>query len=121
MEALAYQLGAVYQQLAKALHVGETQPKLIGSGGALLSSSILQQIIADTLGTAIYPSFEHEASARGVALLALEAMGVLPDVGQVVPKLAEPVQPDAKRGEVYRQAAARQQQLYSTLLGNVEE
>ena len=63
----------------------------------------------------------REASARGVALLALVALGVLPDVGQVLPRLADPVQPDAKRGEIYQKAAARQMQLYKVLLGGVEE
>ncbi len=82
MEALAYQLGAVYQQLESALNVQETKPRLIGSGGALLSSPLLQQIIVDTIGAPLYPSHEREVSARGVALLALEAMGILPDVSQ---------------------------------------
>lgn len=121
MEALAYQLNAVYQQLIDVLDVHETKPKLIASGGALLSSSVMQQIVVDTLGTMLYPSSELEASARGVALLALEAMGILPDVGKVIPSLGEPIQPDAKRGEIYRQAAARQMQLYKMLLGDIKE
>jgi len=121
MEALAYQLGAVYQQLALALDIKETKPRLIGSGGALLSSSTLRQIVTDTLGTVLYPSYEREASARGVALLALVALGVLPDVGQVLPRLADSVQPVAKRGEIYQKAAARQMQLYTVHLGGVEE
>ena len=121
MEALAYQLRAVYQQLIQALDMQETEPKLIASGGALLSSPVLQQIVVDTLGTSLYPSNEHEASARGVALLALEAMGILPDVGKVLPSLAAPVQPDAGRGEIYQQAAARQWELYKTLLGDISE
>lgn len=121
MEALAYQLGAVYQQLESALKVQETKSRLIGSGGALLSSPVLQQIIVDTLGAPLYPSNEREASARGVALLALEAMGILPDVGMVTPSLAIPVQPDPKRGEIYREAAKRQMELYKALLGDVEE
>lgn len=121
MESLAYQLGAVYQQLIQALDVQETKPKLIASGGALLNSSVLQQIVVDTLGTLLYPSNEHEASARGAALLALEVMGILPDVGKVPPSLATPVQPDAGRGQIYRQAAARQMELYKALLGSVTE
>ncbi|GAC1618128.1 MAG: gluconokinase [Ktedonobacteraceae bacterium] len=121
MEALAYQLEAVYFQLQLALKMGENKPRLIGSGGALLASATLQQIIADTLTVPLYPSYEHEASARGVALLALEGLNILPDVSQVLPKLAEPVQPDVKRGEVYREGAERQQKLYSLLLGAVKE
>ncbi len=123
MEALAYQLALVYQQLVLALHVGESerQPKVIGSGGALLSSPTLASIVADTLGTPLYLSYEHEASARGVALLALEALGILQDVGQAVPELKEPVQPDPGRGQIYQQAATRQMQLYRLLLGDTGE
>ena len=120
MEAVAYQLGVVYHHLVVALDVKETKPRLIGSGGALLSSPTLRQIVTDTLGTSLYPLYEHEASARGVALLALAALGVLPDMEQVPPRLAEPVQPDAGRGEIYQKAAARQMQLYKVLLGDVE-
>ncbi len=121
MEALAYQLEIVYKQLNEALHTDDKKPKLIGSGGALLSSATLQQIVADTLGTPLYPSREYEASARGVALLALTALGVLPDVSQVEPQLGEPVQPDAQRWKVYQQGAARQQELYTLLLGEIKD
>jgi len=121
MEGLAYQLEIVYKQLNEALQIGDKKPKVIGSGGALLSSLTLQQIVADTLGTPLYPSREREASARGVALLALTALGVLPDVSQVEPQLEEPVQPDVSRGKVYQKGAARQQELYTLMLGDVKE
>ena len=116
MEALAYQLGAVYQVLRDTLKL-EQEPRMIGSGGALLGSPSLQQMIADTLGTPLYPSQDHEASARGAALLALEALGVIPDLSQVAPVLDAPFQPDAGRGAIYRKAAQRQQELYQKLLG----
>ncbi|HEU5226683.1 MAG TPA: carbohydrate kinase, partial [Ktedonobacteraceae bacterium] len=83
----------------------------------LLGSSTLQHIIADTLGAALYPSHNHEASARGAALLALEAMGLIPDVTQVPADLASPVLPNEKHGTIYRRAAARQRELYGVLLG----
>ncbi len=119
IEALAYQLALVYQELSLALNIHEEKPKMIGSGGALLGSKTLQSVLADILGVPIYPSYEHEASARGVALLALEAMGVLPDVGKVQPKLAEPVQPDAQRGPIYQLGLSRQMHLYKILLGDI--
>ena len=75
----------------------------------------------DTIGAPLYPSHEREVSARGVALLALEAMGILPDVGKGTLSLATPVLPDLKRGEIYREAAKRQMELYKALLGDVEE
>lgn len=116
MEALAYQLAVVYEQVGQTLQVGKTAPRMIGSGGALLGSMTLGQIVADTLGVAVYPSRDHEASARGAALLALEAMGLLPDVAQVPAHLKPPIQPDAAKHAVYRKGAERQQKLYQALL-----
>jgi len=121
MEALAYQLDAVYEQLCHALQVGRAAPRIIGSGGALLGSMTLEHIVADTLGVPVYPSLDHEASARGAALLALEAMGILPDVAQVPPHLKPPVEPDAEKHTVYRKGAERQQKLYQTLLEEVKQ
>jgi len=89
---------------------------MIGSGGALLGSMTLKQIIADTLSVAVYPSRDHESSARGAALLALEALGILPDIAQVSPSLEQPVKPDVEKHAVYRKAAERQQKLYQELL-----
>ena len=116
MEALAYQLDALCEQLCHALQVEKTGPRIIGSGGALLSSVTLGHIVADTLGVPVYPSLDHEASARGAALLALEAKGILQDVAQMPPHLKPPVMPDAENHVVYRKGAERQQKLYQALL-----
>ncbi len=118
-EALAYQLEAVYQQLKTALKLQEKPPILVASGGALLSSPSLQQIVADTLASPLYPTYEQEASARGAALLALEAIGAVSDVAHLAPELAKRVQPDAQRSTIYQQGAQRQRQLYQTLLGPI--
>ncbi len=117
MEALAYQLDGVYTQLCTTLNIekGKMQ-RITASGGALLSSKTLQQIIADTLGSPIYPSRDQEASARGAALLALEALGVIKDVAQVAPNLETPTKPDAEKQATYKKAEERQNKLYQLLL-----
>ncbi|HZU66064.1 MAG TPA: gluconokinase [Ktedonobacteraceae bacterium] len=117
MEALAYQLGAVYEELITALDRSEVAPTILGSGGALLNSPTFQSIIADTLNAPIYPSLSHEASARGAALLALEALGVISDVAQVPLDVAAPVLPDPERHAIYKQGAERQWKFYHLLLG----
>ena len=116
-EALAYRLLAIHEQLCGLLPNKTDQRKVQASGGVLLGSSLMKSIVADTLGIPIYPSLEQEASARGSALLALEALNVLPDLAHVAPILLEPTLPDSERGEVYRRAAQRQQKLYQVLLG----
>jgi gluconokinase len=115
-ESLAYRLLAIHERLCDALQNKADQHKLQASGGVLLGSSLMKSILADTLGIPIYPSQEHEASARGTALLALEALDVLPDMAHAAPVLLEPTLPNNNRGEVYRGAAKRQQRLYQALL-----
>lgn len=114
-EAIAAQLGAVHAQLLAALQMDNTGHKLMASGGALLNSKVLQQIIADNVNAPVYPSREQEASARGVALLALETLGIIPDLSQLKPDLLEPVVPDEQRNAIYRKASARQLDLYRRL------
>jgi gluconokinase len=84
--------------------------------GALLGSVTLGHIVVDTLGVPVYPSLDHEASARGAALLALDAMGMLPDVAQVPAHLKSPIIPHAENHAVHRKGAERQQKLYQALL-----
>jgi gluconokinase len=83
----------------------------------MLASRTLQGIIADTLNAPLYPSLEREASARGAALLALETLGVIPDVAHATVELGAPILPDEARHSIYEQGIKRQQRLYNTLLG----
>lgn len=115
MEALAYRLLAVYERLQGALKLRET-PEVVGSGGTLLNSGALRQIIADAWGVTLYSSHVHEASARGAALLALEALGVIANAADVPSSAAQATYPDEVRGKIYRGAAQRQQDLYRKLL-----
>jgi gluconokinase len=116
MESLAYQLAAVYGAVCQALQVDQRAQKLVASGGALLGSPALAQIVADTLGVPLYPSRYHEASARGAALLALETLGRVPDAALVPSELQPPVVPDMGRHAIYQQARERQLRLYHLLL-----
>jgi gluconokinase len=120
MEALACRIHFLYERLCQASPMMPASPRIVASGGTLLGSMLLRHIIADTLGVAIYTSREQEASARGAALLALEALGVINDVADVPPLLEEPVQPDVDKQRIYRAAAARQQKLYQQILGSDE-
>ncbi len=117
LEALAYRLGEVYDQLNSALEKQEIAPTLIGNGGAMLNSTTLQRIIADTLNAPLYPSLEREASARGAALLALETLGIIPGVVHAPVELGAPVLPEEANHVIYENAANRQKKLYYTLLG----
>ena len=111
MEALAYRLALVYERLAPLAAPGHA---VIASGGTLAHSRSLASIVADALGVPIGLLSVPEASARGAALLALEALGA-----PAPPPLAlgETLVPDPGRHEVYRVARERQQRLYDNIVG----
>jgi gluconokinase len=83
LEAVALRLTLVYALLgARAApdHV------VVGSGGALVASAAWTQIIADALGRPVIVSRQEEATSRGAALLALDALGLRPvDTATPVP------------------------------------
>ncbi|HEX2173298.1 MAG TPA: gluconokinase [Dehalococcoidia bacterium] len=91
--------------------------EVVATGGALLGSPAWLQILADALGRPIRASTEPEASSRGAALLALETLGRLsvPIEAQPAPsgRVYEPVPEHTQR---YREATARQSQLYERLV-----
>lgn len=116
MEAIAYQLKQVYDELHRVLPLKDDEvPQVICSGGALLGSALMQHILADTLGAALYPSLDAEASSRGSALLALEALNIIEDVADVPLDIGDAVKPDAQLNAIYQRAAERQMKLYELL------
>jgi gluconokinase len=113
-EAIAYRFDLVLEllrgELGDAFHV-------VASGGALLHSPAWLQIMADVLGTPVIASAVYEASSRGAALLALEALGVLPDVAGIGAPEGTRYVPNLESTRTYRRAAERQHVLYRALIG----
>ena len=73
LEAVALRLRLVYAMLAPCAAADHL---IVGSGGALVASPVWSQIIADTLDRPLIVSPEEEATSRGAALLALDALGL---------------------------------------------
>lgn len=114
MEAVAYRFALVHERLAPAAAGAR---EIVASGGALLRSPVWLQILADVLDRRVHPCAEGEASSRGAALLALEALGVVKDVAEVPVALGVPVEPEARRHGDYRAALDRHRALYDRLVG----
>ena len=111
LESVAFRLAEVYDRLrplAAPDHV------VVGSGGAMAHSPTWAQIGTDALGVPVALGGDPEASARGAALLALEALGV------ALPEASEPVRvlkPAPDRHARYRAARERQRLLYEDIVG----
>jgi gluconokinase len=113
MESVAYRFALIAETI-EAASPGEKE--VIATGGGLLHSPTWTQIMADVLGRPVTVSGVHEASSRGAALLALEALGEL-EIEEAEAPLGETFEPDPGRHEIYRNALERQRRLYDAVLG----
>lgn len=113
MEAVALRFALIVRMLEEALPGEKT---VIASGGGLLGSPTWTQVMADALGRPVTLSGVGEASSRGAALLALEALDVM-EIEDAGAPLGETFGPDPDRHEVYREALERQKRLYEAVLG----
>jgi len=114
MEAVCYR----FARLASALESATPISEIVGTGNALLSSPVWTQMIADVLGRRIELSTIKEASCRGAALLALEALGKIGSIETIDPEFGQAFEPDITRHAVYAQAIERQQKLYEKFIGH---
>ena len=108
MEAVVFRLMLIYARLAP---VAAAEHRVVASGGAVAHSRVWTRMLADGLGRAIHWSPESEATSRGAALLALEALGAWSDLGAAPAPLGEVFAPDAARHARYLAALERQQRL----------
>ncbi len=118
LEAIAYRFASI----ASALESIAPGARIIATGNALRSSPTWMQIIADVLGRPIALGSAAEASMRGAALLALEAVGKIAAIEDVSVHTAEVFQPDVFQPNIarharYREGLARQEDLYNRLFG----
>ena len=113
LEAVAYRFAAIYALLRAA--VPEAR-EIVASGGALLRSPAWTQIMSDVLGQPVHALDEPEASSRGAALLALEALGLLADIRDAPAALGRTCLRDPARHERYRRAVARLERFYDVLI-----
>jgi len=101
IEGVACRLARLFELMRPI--VGEN-PKVIASGG-LLASRAWQRALADAMGVEIHPCLEPEATGRGMALLALEALGV--KTGWE-PELGDVIEPNFERHLEYKELMQRQ-------------
>ncbi len=113
MEAVAFRFAIIAKMLETA---SPGEKEVVASGGGLLHSPTWTGIMADTLGKPVTVSGVKEASSRGAALIALEALGG-PEIEATKAPLGKTFEPDQKRHEIYSEALERQRHLYDAVLG----
>lgn len=111
LEAIAYRFALI----ARALEDVAPNATVVASGNALRSSPVWLQIIADVLGRPLLFGGTAEASIRGAALLALEAVGKIGTIEEDSFAIEQVFEPDLTRHARYQQGRARQEELYRRL------
>jgi gluconokinase len=108
LEAVALRLALVYDLLVPC---ADADHAVVASGGSVEQSPAWVQMIADAIGRPIVRAREAQATSRGVALLALDALGAGPGLAAGPPPPGDRIEPDLARHARYRAALGRQQDL----------
>ena len=110
-EAVALRFRLIYDRLRPLL---APNSEIVASGGALQENGLWRQILADVLQTPVHLVNVDEATSRGAAILALQALNLPlpPD-----PPTVHTSVPELEAGAVYAQALQRQEELYNRVIG----
>lgn len=111
LEAVAYRFLAIDMILQGVFPQGR---EAVASGGGLLNSGAWVQVLTDVLGRPVVVSGEPEASSRGAALMALDALGLL-RLKEARTSFGKRYHPRRVAHERYREAFLRQARLYDLL------
>jgi gluconokinase len=114
LEAIAYRFALIARPLDRVA----PHATIMATGNALRSSPVWLQIIADVFGRPIMLCGAPEASTRGAALLALEAIGKIGSIEEVSVPVEAIFEPEMSRHARYQEALKRQEEIYERLLGN---
>lgn len=115
MEAVAYRFAEIVDQLSSITKIDE----IIVSGGALRSSKVWAQIIADVLGRELTLVDAPEASLRGTVLLALESLGNIERIEELAQRGGKVFEPDANKHAILAEARKRSQEIYDLIINNL--
>jgi gluconokinase len=112
LEGVALRLSLICEQLRP---LAGADAAVIGGGGALAASRAWAHIIANAINRPLHITEETEITARGVALLALRAVGGA-SIAAIPPTIAETIMPIPVVADVLRAAGERQVALYNQLV-----
>lgn len=113
MEAVAMQFAEAVERLKPLFPKAS---RIVASGGALGHSPLWAQMMADAIGQPIFLAAEPEASSRGAALLALETVRLLKDIGRASTRCSRVFEPNPLNHQAFGHLRARLVVMKASLL-----
>ena len=113
LESVAYRFALVADLLLLGVKSGY---QIIASGGAIQNSPWWLQTMANVLGVSVQVSAEQQDTSRGTAILVLNGLGIWSTLDDHPAQISKIYYPDVTTVDIYSEARARQDQLYSRLL-----
>ena len=116
MESVAYRFSLVADLLRDEM----TDDRIfIAGGGAMTNSPWWLQTMADVLQAEVHVPAEEQATSRGAAILALNAIGEWDELDDVMPRIANVSRPRDDNLNIYKSAIERQQKLYEVVIDRI--
>jgi gluconokinase len=112
LEAIAYRFVLIWRLLREVAPARE----IVVGGRAARSSPAWMQVLADALQVPLVGSVEGGTSARGVAVMALKALGAIDRYDSLPVTRYERYTPVEANGEAHRRAIAKHEALYGMLV-----
>lgn len=123
LEAIAYRFAIIFQRITETQAVqrqlnasSAEKLQIIASGGALLRSPAWLQIMADVLNQPVTALEEGEISARGLALLGLQQLGIIQSTSELQPQFGKTYLPNIENHQIHQAAIQRQVEMYEKLI-----
>ena len=113
MESVAYRFSLVADLLRDEM---DDDRVFVAGGGAMTNSPWWLQTMADVLGGEVHVPREEQATSRGAAILALNALGAWKELDDVMPEISAVYQPQDTHRKRYRAAIERQAELYDSVI-----
>ena len=113
MESVAYRFSLVANLLQPEMAPNHN---FIAGGGAITNSPWWLQTMADVLQAEIHVPTEEQATSRGAAILALNALGTWRTLNDVTPDIANVYRPTDNHLGAYHSAIERQLDLYQATI-----
>jgi len=117
MEGVTFRLYAVYEAL---MEFASGNPEIIICGG-YARSEVWPQIQADVFGQRVLVPSVTESSARGAALAAMKALGLLREFSEIDTPIEKRFEPDEKRHKLYEEIFEVSLEGYDRLVPIFEE